>query len=276
MTIGGGYDDEAFVADFYDHVVPYRERQDVSFFVEEALAAGGPVLEVACGTGRVLLPTARAGVTITGLDLSSEMLRVCHKRLAQEPARVQERVRLVQADMRDFDLGQKFNLVTLPFRPFQHLTTVADQIACLTTIRRHLQPDGRLILDIFNPSLTALTRDNVGEIRSEEPPFSLPDGSRVVRRHRIVARDTFAQVIQVELIYDVTHAGGSEERLVHAFAMRYLFRFEAEHLLARCGFAVTALYGDYDRSAYGAKEPGELIFVARPAAPDELSMFWHD
>jgi hypothetical protein len=69
----------------------------------------------------------------------------------------------------------------------------------------------------------------------------------------------------VELIYYVTHPDGREERLVHAFPMRYLFRFEAEHLLVRCGFAVEALYAGFDRSPYGSAYPGELIFVARAA-----------
>ena len=80
---------------------------------------------------------------------------------------------------------------------------------------------------------------------------------------RITARDYFSQVQDTELIYYVTHPDGRQERLVHAFPMRYLFRFEAEHLLARCGFEVEALYADYDKSPYGSKYPGELIFVAR-------------
>jgi hypothetical protein len=78
-----------------------------------------------------------------------------------------------------------------------------------------------------------------------------------------VAKDVFNQITHVELLYDVTHPDGRAERLVHAFALRHLFRFEAEHLLARCGFAVEQVYADYDKSPYGAKYPGELIFVAQ-------------
>jgi hypothetical protein len=165
--------------------------------------------------------------------------------------------------MRDFELGRRFALATIPFRPFQHLTTVEEQMACLRTIRRHLEPDGKLILDLFNPSLAVLTRDNVGEEVGEEAAFTMPDGRRVLRRSKIVSRDYSEQVNRSELIYYVTHADGREERLVHAFPMRYLFRFEAEHLLVRCGFEVEALYADYDKSAYGTTYPGELIFVAK-------------
>jgi len=85
----------------------------------------------------------------------------------------------------------------------------------------------------------------------------------VQRRHRIVSRDWFSQVADVELTYEVSHPDGREERLVHRLRIRYLFRFEAEHLLSRCGFQLEALYADYDKSPYGSKYPGELIFVAR-------------
>lgn len=263
MDLAGEYEEYAFVADLYDHVVPYRTRPDVDFFVEAAQASGGPVLEVGCGTGRILIPTARAGADIVGLDLSPHMLLICQQRLLDEPTAVQSRVRLHQGDMRNFDLGQTFALVTLPFRPFQHLTTVADQLACLGSIHRHLAAGGRLILDLFNPSLPALTRDIVGQEFGDEPEFTTPDGRRVLRREQIVSRDYVNQIIQVKLIYYVAHPDGRAERLVHAFPMRYLFRFEAEHLLARSGFTVEAVYADYDKSLYGAKYPGELIFVAR-------------
>jgi SAM-dependent methyltransferase len=256
-------DEYASIADLYDSVTLYRDRPDVAFFVEEARGAGGTVLEVGCGTGRVLIPTARAGVEIVGLDLSSHMLQVCRDRVAREPEEVRSRVRLVQADMRSFGLARTFALITLPFRPFQHLTTVEDQLSCLASIHRHLESGGRLVLDLFNPSLEALVQDNLGREAGEEPEFTTPDGRRVTRWHRIVSRDGFHQVNQVELIYYVTHPDGRKERLVHAFPMRYLFRYEAEHLLVRSGFEVEALYADYDRSPYGSKYPGDLIFVAR-------------
>lgn len=263
MNPAGGYDEYAFVAELYDYVEPYRKRPDIDFYVEAARASGGPVLEVGCGTGRILIPTARAGVEITGLDLSPHMLKVCRERVAAEPKAVRARIRLVEADMRCFDLALAFQLVTLPFRPFQHLTTVEDQLACLEAIRRHLVDGGRMILDLFNPSLEALVRDNLGQEAGDEPEFTTPDGRRVVRRVKIVARDYFNQVNQTELIYYVTHPDGCQERLVHAFPMRYLYRFEAEHLLVRSGFEVEQVYAGYDKSPYGSTYPGELIFVVR-------------
>jgi SAM-dependent methyltransferase len=262
MTQSESYDEYMVIAELYDYVVPYRERADVGFFVQAARDSGGPVLEVGSGTGRVLIPTARAGIEITGLDLSPHMLAVCRESLKAELQEVQSRVRLVEADMRRFELGQTFNLVTLPFRPFQHLTTVEEQLACLGCLHRHRRDNGKLILDIFNPKLESLVDTNFGKEMADEPEFSLPDGRKVIRRHSVLSRDTANQINYVELVHYVTHPDGRQERLVQAFPMRYLFKFEAEHLLVRAGFTVEQLYADYDKSPYGSKYPGELIFVA--------------
>jgi len=262
MDNAGGYADYNFIADLYDHVTTYSTRRDVEFFVDEAQASGGPVLEIGCGTGRVLIPTARAGVEIVGLDRSDHMLNQCRLNLSAESEEVRSRATLVNGDMRDFDLGREFRLVTIPFRPFQHLTTVDDQFACLASVRGALVDGGRLILDLFNPKLESLVADNLGQEIDENIEFSMPDGRQVRRKYRIADRDLFNQIVYSELIYYVTHPDGREERLVHAFPMRYLFRFEAEHLLARADFRVEAVYADYDRSEFGSKYPGELIIVA--------------
>ncbi len=259
----GGYQSNPLVAQLYDQFGPYRDRPDVKMFVKAALKSGGPVLEVGCGTGRVLLPTARAGIPITGLDLSEYMLDVCRDALKKESREVQERVDLIQGDMRDFDLGRKFALVTTPFRPFQHLITTEDQIRCLENIHRHLEPDGTFILDIFNPSLKHLSADDLGQEMDSGPEFTTPDGIKVRRRDKVAARDLFNQVLDVELIYYLRHPNGRKERIVYAFPMRYLFRYEAEHLLARCGFEVLDIFADYDKNPLGSTYPGELIFFAR-------------
>jgi SAM-dependent methyltransferase len=266
MDQTGGYQEYDFVSEFYDHVVPYRNRSDVAFYVEMAKTSPGPVLEIGCGTGRILIATAQAGNSVVGMDLSKRMLDILRQRLAEEPEDVRTRVRLVEGDMRDFDLGEHFGLITLPFRPFQHLLTVEDQMASLRSIRRHLRPDGRLVLDFFNPSLPNLVNDKFLNEETAEPEFTLADGRRVVRKHRTVKRDYFNQINDIEFIYYVMHPNGSEDRLVHRFQMRYLFRFEVEHLLARCGFDVEAIYSDYLQNPYGSVYPGDLVVVARLSA----------
>lgn len=264
MSLSAGPDEYADVAEFYDSVSPYRSRRDVAFFVEAARAAAGPVLELGCGTGRILIPTARAGARIAGLDASSAMLAICRQKLESELEEVQSRVTLVRGDMREFDLHHEFELVTIPFRPFQHLLTVDHQLACLAAIRRHLVPGGKLILDVFNPAIDRLAAPLTAPGSwEEEAEFTLPDGRRVLRRVRVVGRDLFRQIHDIEFAYRITHADGREEERLQRVRMRYFHPYEVEHLLARSGFAVEDLFSDYDKSPYGAHYPGELIFTAR-------------
>ncbi len=249
-------------AEFYDSITPYRLRADVEFFVEEARAADGPVLEIGCGTGRVLIPTARAGVSITGLDASSEMLQGCRQSLGREPADVAERVRLAEGDMRSFSFASNFALITVPFRPFQHLLTVEDQLRALRCMAAHLQPEGRLILDLFDPNLEALAAAPGALEYRVEAPFTMTDGRVVTRRTRIASCDWARQLIGAEMEFHIRHPDGREEMEVDRFPLRYLFRYEVEHLLARAGMRVTAIYGDYARRPFGERYPQELIVVA--------------
>jgi SAM-dependent methyltransferase len=223
------------------------------------------VLELGCGTGRVLLPTAHAGIEITGLDLSEPMLDRIRGKLAAEPKDIRRRVALVRGDIRSFDLGRRFRLVTLPFRPFQHLLTVEEQLGCLGCIGRHLAPGGRLILDVFHPSLEALCRRTPTAVNESRAASKLPDGRAIKGFDRVMAIQRAEQYLEVEIAYELTAPDGSVERLVQSFPMRYFFRYEAEHLLARCGFGVAALYGDYDRSTFVDASP-EMIFVAEKDA----------
>jgi SAM-dependent methyltransferase len=249
-------------AEFYDHVVPYRNREDVGFFVSLARETGGPVLEVGCGTGRVLVPTARAGIDIDGIDRSPPMLAICRQTLAREPDAVRGRVRLYEQDMRTMRVDRKYALVTSPFRAFQHMLTVDDQLAALSAMHRHLEPGGRLVLDVFNPSLPMLTDPNILTQPVAEPEFTMPDGRRVVRSYQIMGRDHLDQVQEIVFLLKIVHPDGREEDREDRFRLRHLFRFEGEHLLERSGFRVDAVYADYDRSPYGSKYPGELIYLA--------------
>jgi len=227
----------------------YNNREDARFYLEEAQASGGPVLELGCGSGRVLAPIARAGIVITGLDPSPAMLDRCRKRLATEGLTAE----LVSGDMRRFSLGCKFPLITIPFRPFQHLLDVEDQMACLAAVREHLTPGGKLILDVFDPDLKLLAAEGGIEVPVNE--FDLPDGSHARLSYCRRQHDRIRQVQNVEMIVEV---GG--QRHVSSLWLRYNFRWEMEHLLARGGFRIEHLYGSFDRQP-ACSETGELIFV---------------
>ena len=255
-------DHGALAAEFYDFVHPDGGSRDIDFYVGLARELGGPVLEIGCGTGRVLIPTAREGIEIVGLDNSEAMLLNCEKKLLREAAEVRARVQLERGDMRDFDLGRAFGLITMPFRPFHSMITIDEQLSCLASISTHLTEGGRLAFDLFTPGLGLLAEDKPGE-RQQEEPWMMPDGRRVVRSHLLGSHDLSNQLQDVRLIYDITHVDRRIEHLEHAFRFRYFFRLEVEHLLVRSGFEVEHLYCDFDKSPVGSRNPGELIFVAR-------------
>jgi hypothetical protein len=119
------------------------------------------------------------------------------------------------------------------------------------------------VLDVFNPSMPQLVEERYLHEYGEEPEFQMPDGRRIVRRNRVVSRDYFNQTIEGEFIYQIAHPDGRQERKLQRFQMRYLFKYEMEHLLARCGFSVSQVFADFKKSPYGSQYPGDLIFVAR-------------
>jgi SAM-dependent methyltransferase len=241
----------------YDSVPLYAERTDVAFYVEEAKAARGTVLELGSGTGRILLPIARAGRTIVGLDSSHEMLARCRHKLAAEPAAVQGRVTLQQRDIHDFDLGSKYALIIAPFRVVQHLTTIHDQLGFLAAVARHLAPQGRLIFDVFNPHFDRLTSAD-GVEREDTPQRRLPDGRSFRRTYRIARVRWVDQVSEAELIYYV-----DGKRYVQAFEMRWYLPAELQHLLARAGFTVRLMYGDFARGPLVDGAPEQVVVAER-------------
>lgn len=257
-----GYEVEG-VAELYDSVTLYRSRPDVNFYVEEAEAMNGNVLELGCGTGRVLIPVARLGKEVTGVDNSPRMLARCREMLESEPVDIRRNVTLVQSDMRDLNLGRRFSLVMIPFRPIQHIVSVSDQIATLQAIHRHLEPGGRLIFDVFNPNLKYLLEDRTDE-REDTAEVELGDGRSFRRTVRVPAVHIVDQYSEAELIYYVREADGTVQRFVHGFLMRWYWLYEIEHLLARCGFRLGAAFGDFNRSPLTDISP-EMIFVAERA-----------
>lgn len=132
----GGYVKNDFVVDAYDWIVPHSARQDIPFFLDVVSQSQAHTLELGCGTGRVLIPIARAGFQITGIDLSSRMLSMCRDKLMRESADTQSNVAaLINCNMSDFSLRQHFDLVIIPFFTFNYLLTSTEQLSCLSSIR---------------------------------------------------------------------------------------------------------------------------------------------
>jgi SAM-dependent methyltransferase len=233
---------------------------DVRYFTKLARKAGR-VLELACGTGRTLAPMAKVA-RVTGLELSRDMLAACKTRV--EAANV--RATLIRGDMRAFNLKQKFPLIVIPYRAFQHLVDVRDQRACLERCRKHLARGGRLVVNLFDPNLNVLARNLTpfGNAVRTIGERATPDGGRIAATAVRVACPE-EQYFNEDWVFEkFDRAGQSEWRRSRKFTMRYFFRYEMEHLFELCGLHVEKLEGGFEGQPY--RHGGEQVWTAKSAS----------
>jgi len=254
---------EALMADF-DRFARFYDldyegfQEDLPLYAGFAERVGGPLLELGCGTGRLLLPLARAGYEITGVDMSTEMLKVARSKV--EAAGLADRVTLVQADMRQLELELRFRLAFIAINSFMHLTTLDDQMTALRAWHRLIAPGGLLIIDVDNPDPQRLLEAD-GRMEFQGRWFD-PDTGATVLKQLTRTADTARQIQHVLFIYDEVFPEGHVRRTLAPFQARYLYRFEGELLLDKAGFTPEQVYGSYDLASYEAASE-RMIFVAR-------------
>ncbi len=150
-------DNYTILAKYYDAAYSHlKDLTDIPFYLEYAEKYGDPVLEIGCGTGRILLEIAKKGIKIDGLDASPHMLAVLKRKIVTQSSSLPQKINLYQKDMRFFSLEKKYKLITIPFRGFQHLHTISDQLMALRQIKKHLRDNGVLIFDVFYPNFKIL------------------------------------------------------------------------------------------------------------------------
>lgn len=232
------------------------ENQDFSpdgpFFLALARRVGGPALELGCGTGRVTLPMARAGIEMTGLDLVEGMLALAKVNAGSLP------IEWVQADVRDFHLGKRFHLIFEPGGPFAHMLTREDQLAFLARVREHLSPEGLFAVSLMFPHQPMQT--NVSEV---EDWFSYQNAEgQEVKVAGTQAYDPLTQVRTETAIRRWVDAEGREQVRVAPLSLRNTFPQEMEGLLACSGFEVLERYGDWDSRPL-TRDSQMMIYVCK-------------
>lgn len=230
---------------------------DLPFYLSYGKEAARGVLALGCGTGRAALPLVEAGCEVTGLDLSEQMLSILRRKAAALPPPARERLTVVQGDMAYFAFDRLFGLILAPFRAFQALTDDRDVHSALDCVRRHLRPDGLLILNVFRP------HDDIGPdwVYDERVQWErmTGDGRRVVKKHGGDRIDTGRQILYPHFSYEVTEPDGTTYTLRENLALKYYFYDQLKALLLAHGFVLRAEYGWYDKSEIQAGR--ELIFV---------------
>lgn len=244
-------------ARFYDLFYDQRD-DDLAMYQDFALAARGPVLELGCGSGRVLVPLAQESHSITGLDASGAMLERARARVSD--AGVADRVTLVQGDLRHFDVADRFALAIIPINTFMHCYDIEQQLACLRCVRRHLVSGGRLVVDVYHPDLQALLEAD-GRLVSDGSVFDPETGHHIQRTtHRRL--DAASQTQHITFEMDDIAPDGVVRRVTFPFRMRFVFRFEMELLLRLAGYGLESLYGSYELEPFESTSE-KMVFVAR-------------
>ena len=241
-------------AEVYDYF--YQHTEDIEFYVKMAKKYGSPILELGCGTGRVTLEIARNNFRITGLDSSESMLSILRKKLERESKQAKDNVKIVKGDIRDFSLGEKFNLIILPFSTVVHLLSVEDVLKAFTCVRSHLSEKGVFIFDVFNPKLEYLVKKKRIEFDIRE----VPNGEIVL--WEVANYDLTNQFITVKR-YGFVAMENSRKEFIWKTKLRYWFKTELELLLQMAGFKNIETYGGFNLEPYDYST-GKIVMIAHP------------
>lgn len=244
-------------AALYDHEYK-RRKDDVRYYrrlaEEVGLSSTAEVLELGCGSGRLLVPLARDGHRVTGVDLQRTMLRRCEERLERAGRAARARATLVQGDFRALELRRRFPLIVCPFNAFMHLYTRADVERFLAAVRRHLRPGGLFAFDVMNPDLAWLSRDP--QRRWARTRFRHPKtGERMIYTTNLIW-DGALQIAFMRIYYQPERGGrerlgprrrrgGRQAEKIVRLTHRYFFPLELEALLHYNGFRIEAHDGDF-------------------------------
>ncbi|MGH2391285.1 MAG: class I SAM-dependent methyltransferase [Chloroflexota bacterium] len=249
--------------DLYD--LMHEDQVDDARFVRDYAATlidGARVIELGCGTGRLLLPLLESGASVTGMDREPAMLKTAADRLGAYG----DRLTLVEGDMTRFEApGGPFDVAIVGLNTFMHLLTIRSQLACLMCIHQHLRPGGSLMLDLASPH--AALRDTQQGVVLHRFSRPLADNQAVlVTLWSATVFSTAKQLAHTTLLFDeVDGESGAFRRTLSDIVLRLTYRYELEHLLGRAGFTTHALYGDYESSPY-EDESERLICIAAALA----------
>jgi len=250
----------------YDNLAEYYDAewkdltQDIPLLLELAKRTGGPLLELACGSGRVTFPIAREGIEIYGLDNSATMLDFAEKKLENQPEIVKEHCHFLQADMKDFNLNRKFKFIFIPINSFLLLPKKEDQEKCLDTINNHLDDNGLFYIDVYSPrfEFCAEAKSPIRFLKH----FYVPEKKRVVLLWEYVERNMAEQITEIDLLYEEYDEKGNLKRNARHLTMGIIFRYEMQFMLEKHGFEVIEFYGNYDKSPFKVDSP-QMIYVCK-------------
>lgn len=244
----------ARIAALYDAFV--STEFDVDFFISQAHEYEGEILELMAGTGRLTIPMVQAGIHVTALDFSAEMLEVLQNKLDAQGLSAE----LHQADVRSFNLGKQYRQIWIPFHAFPELTSESDQAKALERIHAHLMDDGVFICTLHNPIVRGKSVD--GQMRlvvSRE----LSSGNRLLV-WLLQTRQPETDVVEVHEFFEEYNVQGvMVSKRYSSLQFHLLSKLAFEQLLERTGFEVVKIYGNYDHTPFDEEQSPFMLWVLK-------------
>lgn len=244
-------------SEIYDQVHERRQSTDIPFWVSEATAASEPVLEIACGSGRIALPIARQRVRIHGVDNSQEMIKLLKQRLSSEQKEVKDLLTYEIADMRTFgeNATGKFGLAFVAFSTLQFMCTREDQQAVFSAVHKVLKPDGIFMVDVFNPNPEFISEWGQPLLMAEVEN-SPSDGERIIWQCVPQNFDAQTRILIMPNRFQIYPATVGDPKTITIPAQYYCFsQDELKGLFTQNGFEVIGTLGNYDKSPYTPESP---------------------
>lgn len=249
-------------AELYDQLYLGLPGEE-DFYVNESLRYSSPILEIGCGTGRVTIPIAKVGGDITGIDNSDGLLEVANQKVSKIK-NMAGSIELINADMRDFSINKKFNLVIIPYRAFLHMHSVEDQKKTLKNIYNHLAPGGHLIMNMFFPRIDVIDShiNQLGNAVKQVKVLENKNGNKLMV-HDSRQYSSYTQLInQYFIVEEINPEGLVISKQYFPLTLRWVTKFEMEHLFELSGFKVINSYGWFDKRPLSDNSE-EMIWVAQ-------------
>ena len=228
--------------------------EDIPFYLSQIRRYGDPVLELACGTGRITIPIADAGFEIIGLDMSASMLRQAKRKADERRITIE----WVKADCREFDLNKKFSVIFIPFNSIAHIHDLESIEALFGSVKKHLKDGGKFIIDAFVPKLEYLVRNPEKRypVAKYQDPYG--KGKMVVTETNVYDNDT-----QINRIKWYSKLSNKQDEVVEELNMKMYYPQELDLLLHYNGFVIDHKFGNYDSSPFVSASPKQLIICSK-------------
>lgn len=253
------------VVRYYDFSLAKGQTEEMPYYLNKVIKSGGPILDIACGTGRLSLEFARAGYKVTSVDNSEGMLEVFKEKLEVETENVKKQIEIMKAPFNNFKLPKKYKTI-ICCDAFFHNLSVEDEKNCLNCVREHMQDDAIFIFNIPNPNpkyLLWATSDESSSY-STRGEYKMPNSQNKLLIEQALDADLLSQMIETKLRYTVKDKGDSIiEQSISNWKTRYLFQYEAIHLLEICGFKILSIEGNYKGEPIDINS--QLIFTVTKA-----------